>query len=398
MDPGFDVILGNPPYGNILSEAEREYIRFQYPFDVYSGRKGTWNIAPQFIVRCQSLIRHGGQIALLIPNSILRVGQFSRTREFLLNNWQLWQIADEGSPFSDVTLEMVTIFSRALKPSEDQKITIVSRRPEVRGPESLSRKRLAQGGYFVLYQDDIFDTIRGRGRTNVLRASRGRDIPHDHVRKDSNDTFNTPYATKGRSINRYRFCENHLRFADDWFKVDNGLLDSYTSRFLIATKNLPYPRVVMKPRGVIHGGGAVRIWIDDESVQPEVVGLVLNSRLVRFYCTRYLTNESRLTTCLNTGIVEEVPITEPEKPDIFSHLFRTLQTLHQNQTHNSKKVKRLESLADALVYNLYLGESFLQNLLEKSDLENGFDEDINNAIDQVMMNPVVQRIESYRRL
>jgi hypothetical protein len=399
VNPGFDVILGNPPYGNILSQAERNYIRSQYPFDVFSGRKGTWNIASQFIVRCQSLIRKGGQVALLIPNSILRVGQFSRTREFLLNNWRLWQIADEGNPFDDVTLEMVTVFACAKTPTYDQKVNIISRRPDVHSPESLRRTKLAQGRFFVLYQDAIFNMIRERGSPNILGASRGRDIPHDHVKKESSQTFTVPYATKGRSINRYRFCDDHLRFADDWFKSDDGLFDSYSNEFLVATKNLPYPRAVMKPKGVIHGGGAVRIWINNEDVSKEAIGLILNSRLVRYYCTRYLTNESRLTTCLNTGIVDEIPILTPEEPNLFSKLFSYLQTLYQTGCQSKKKVTNLESLADALVYDLYLGETVLHQLLEKTDLEaEEFDSDVSESIQHVMSLPIVQTIESYPRL
>ncbi|MBE0527541.1 MAG: N-6 DNA methylase, partial [Candidatus Thorarchaeota archaeon] len=126
---GFDIILGNPPYGNILNKDERDFIQTNYPFNVGGNRAGTWNSAAHFIVRASMLLRQDGELAFLIPNSILRVKQFRKTRQFLLEHLKLWKIVDEGSPFDDVTLEMVTIFCAKKKHENDFDVKVESRRP-----------------------------------------------------------------------------------------------------------------------------------------------------------------------------------------------------------------------------------------------------------------------------
>ncbi|MHA1928359.1 MAG: Eco57I restriction-modification methylase domain-containing protein, partial [Candidatus Thorarchaeota archaeon] len=54
---GFDIVIGNPPYGNIIPDKEKQIIRKTYRDSVSGGRGGTWNIASIFIVRSQMLLR-----------------------------------------------------------------------------------------------------------------------------------------------------------------------------------------------------------------------------------------------------------------------------------------------------------------------------------------------------
>ncbi|UCE11083.1 MAG: SAM-dependent DNA methyltransferase [Candidatus Thorarchaeota archaeon] len=353
---GFDVVVGNPPYGNILSEEERTVIKNQYGQYVNGGRNGTWNVASLFIVRSRFLLRTNGRLGLLLPNSILRVGQFAKTRQFMVENMKLEQIIDEGSPFDGVTLEMVSVFGRAASPDDDSPVHVLSRRPGLWETNKVPLHILGSGRLFVIYHDDLLGKIMQRGETGVLTAGRGRDIPHEHVKRENRGRFRVPYATSGRSVKRYRIDYDHVIHADDWFFGDPALTDSYNNEFLIATKNYPFPRCLMKPKGVLHGGGAVRIKALRDDLREEAIGLILNSTLSKFVCRRYLTNASQLTTCLNTGIMEEFPIIYPDDPAVFVLLFRTLQMLHQRTKHNEYRLEKeyLEKLSDALVYELYL--------------------------------------------
>jgi len=89
---GFDIVIGNPPYGNILSGEERGIIQSSYDTDVSGGRSGSWNVAALFVARSRMLMKKEGQLGFLLPNSILRVGQFSKIRDFILKDMQLWEI------------------------------------------------------------------------------------------------------------------------------------------------------------------------------------------------------------------------------------------------------------------------------------------------------------------
>lgn len=407
---GFDIIIGNPPYGSILSASQRRAISDMYGGLVSGGEDGTWNTAAFFIVRSRMLLNKGGEMGFIVPNSVLRVHQFSKTRSFLLEHMKMWEIADEGSPFQDVTLEMVSIFCCAEDDTGNHSIRVVSRRPGLEGMNSVQWEVLRSGRIFVLYYDDILAQILQRSVRDFMNASRGKDIPKAHVNRQSEGVYTVPYATKGRSVKRYGIDSEHLLHTDEWFRQDDVLMDSYSRRFLLATKNYPYPRCVMKPKGMIHGGGAVRIQPIDEGINLEALGAILNSRIVRYVCTRYLTNYSQLTTCMNTGIFEDMPIVYPRDDKPLALLFRGLSELHSRERLSSDQVKAtacLERVTDAITYSLYLGgeRDLVQTMKDAlnggrrlrnaEDLYKALDRaDVERSVRKVLENPTVKRIES----
>ncbi|MHA2070542.1 MAG: Eco57I restriction-modification methylase domain-containing protein [Candidatus Thorarchaeota archaeon] len=356
---GFDVLLGNPPYGNILSEMERHIISRTRISDVSSSRNGTWNIAALFIARSRELLRPNGHLGFLIPNSVLRTKQFFRARKLLLEEMSLWKIVDEASPFEGVTLEMVSIFCKPGDESEQHSVKVESRRPGIEWQGDVPRQILESSGVFPIYYDAILARILERTTKGWATARRGRDLSKSHVSKKQNQRHQVPYATSGRSVKRFHLDSRYLLFADDSFREDSGLRESHENNLLVATKNYPYPRCVMKPSGIIHGGGVVEIIPLRQDIQLDALGLILNSNLVRYMCIKYLTNYSQLTTCLNTGIMEELPLMLPKDQTVFRLLFRSLQDLHQNSNdlEQSNAIDSLEQIANALVYEMYLTDS-----------------------------------------
>jgi hypothetical protein len=361
---GFDVLLGNPPYGNILSALERNIISKTRRIDVSSSHKGTWNIAALFIARSIELLRSGGQLGFLIPNSVLRTRQFFLVRQLLLEKIPMWKIVDEASPFDGVTLEMVSIFCSASDSSDRKSVKVESRRTGINWQGEVPWNILESSSVFPIYYDDIMAKILARTSKGWATARRGRDLAKSHVSKEKNGQFQIPYATSGRSVKRFRFDSQHLIYADDSFREDSGLEQSHENALLVATKNYPYPRCVLKPKGMIHGGGIVEITPLRDNVQLEALGLILNSKLVKYICIKYLTNYSQLTTCLNTGIMEEVPLILPEDQNVFTQLFRSLQELHKETSirNHLDSIDSLEEISNALVYEMYLLDS--KTLLE----------------------------------
>lgn len=411
---GFDVVLGNPPYGCLLGPSEKLFIRRNYPFVVGGGRGGTWNSAAHFIVRARALLSVGGTLGFLVPNSILRVGQFSKTRSFLLDEMRLWKIIDEGSPFDDVTLEMITILCDNAEDQRGDLIEIESRRPGYEQSNKVERMVLKSSRVFPIYYDSTFAKILKRGERNLLMATRGRDIPKQHVSTTKTKEFTLPYITSGRSVQRFRIVPEYQVYVDDCYSNDEKLRGSFENELLVATKNYRYPRCVIKPAGTIHGGGIVNIIPLFEGADKRAIGLILNSNLIRHVCVRYLTNYSQLTTCLNTGIVDDIPLVRPRNPSVFAALFEVIsESYRANMGQKERRsVVLLENVANALVYDLYFGNGEkLQNCLERILLTDKFHnenlevicselrrDDVMRSIEEIMRSAVVRDVEKSLRI
>ncbi|OLS28262.1 MAG: Type IIS restriction enzyme Eco57I [Candidatus Thorarchaeota archaeon AB_25] len=396
--PGFDIVLGNPPYGSILGPIERRHILSMYQYSVGGGRDGTWNSAAHFLVRSLSLMKDDAQLGLLVPNSFLRVKQFAKTRDYLLNHTKLWKIVDEGSPFDDVTLEMVSLFCERTKVNGEHEIRVESRRYGLEQSNIVSSSVLKESRVFPIYHDHILAKILKRGQKHLLVAGRGRDIPKEHVRKKQTSKFKTPYITSGRSVQRYRLIDKHVFFCDDWFFQDSALKKSFENEFLVATKNYRYPRCILKARGITHGGGIVKITPLYHGADLRVLGLILNSKLVRQISIRYLTNYSQLTCCLNTGIMEELPLILPKQPQVYRELFDSLSQLHSSlEAHPDREgIPILERLADALVYSLYFGDDSLEQRVSRgiTNLSSTAQEpEVVKMIDEIFGDSIIQELE-----
>ena len=140
------------------------------------------------------LLRSGGHLGFLVPNSIVRVGQFTKTRRFLLRKMKLWEIVDEGSPFEGVTLEMVSIFCTAEDDNGDHDVRVISRRKDCKNTNNVPWRVLNNSRLFSLYYDNFYARIVNKGSRGIITAGRGRDIPVVHVSDKKSSVFRIPYA------------------------------------------------------------------------------------------------------------------------------------------------------------------------------------------------------------
>ncbi|SHF12331.1 Eco57I restriction-modification methylase domain-containing protein [Chryseobacterium takakiae] len=83
---GFDVVIGNPPYGIFISEKEKEYYNSYFPLTNYKT-----NLYILFIERMLQIF-HKGVIHFIIPKSLLFNSHYKTIRKELLNKVQINEI------------------------------------------------------------------------------------------------------------------------------------------------------------------------------------------------------------------------------------------------------------------------------------------------------------------
>ena len=81
----FDVIVGNPPYNARLDDKTKRKMKRLYPEICSSdGSPGNLNSAALFMRRSLDLLKEGGWLGFVVPNSILRVDSYKRLRQYIL--------------------------------------------------------------------------------------------------------------------------------------------------------------------------------------------------------------------------------------------------------------------------------------------------------------------------
>ena len=90
IDGGFDVILGNPPYGNILKDKEKEIMFF---YDTINANE----IAANFMERSLPVVRRNGFIGLVLANSIAINASTSTARTVIRENMSQSKMALFGT-------------------------------------------------------------------------------------------------------------------------------------------------------------------------------------------------------------------------------------------------------------------------------------------------------------
>ncbi len=107
---GFNVVLGNPPYIQLSKTVDITEAYKSYLIKTYNTSGGRLNTYIFFIHQGYNILKNSGELAYIIPNTILTQEYYKFTREFLLRNTKLHTIVNyDELPFESAIVEVVSI-------------------------------------------------------------------------------------------------------------------------------------------------------------------------------------------------------------------------------------------------------------------------------------------------
>lgn len=89
---GFDIVIGNPPYGAKLSKTEKDLFKKTYS-DVHMRTPDTFNY---FISKSFKILKDNGVLSFIVPNNLLFQNENTKTRSLLVNTYQLKSVTNLG--------------------------------------------------------------------------------------------------------------------------------------------------------------------------------------------------------------------------------------------------------------------------------------------------------------
>ncbi|UYZ63947.1 Eco57I restriction-modification methylase domain-containing protein [Hymenobacter weizhouensis] len=107
---GFDVVIGNPPYGAKLSKVDKDYLANSYPNSGTDTYIMFWELSVK-------LVKQGGLTGFIVPNTFLVTENNEKIRKLLFEETSIAEILEPFGVFSDAVVETVVMIIQNTKPT-----------------------------------------------------------------------------------------------------------------------------------------------------------------------------------------------------------------------------------------------------------------------------------------
>ena len=397
---GFDAVIGNPPWV-FTREVDFAVEMKRYIQDAYLGllegsqmgrakQSGKINLFAIFILQSLRLLRRGGLLGYIVPNTLLRATIYDVVRRYLLDTARITTIVDLGSQvFERVTACTIVVTLQKGQAEPAHLVQVI----EGLDPTCIgSAKYASQKGFlentsfvFSIHASEVACTLLNKvdgsclrlGNIAIIHAGGIATGPGKHkyiVDRKISDVYKP--LLEGKDIQRY-----HITFKDRFILYEREkLYRPRDERIFLADEKLVTRRI---------GGGnnALIVAYDDHQYytfnstnpvlsQPDtqwslkyILGL-LDSRLLNWYYISRYTNRSTLTVNVSKTFLEALPIacidfsdpTDRVRHDRVVEFVESMLKLHKDlqaakTDHDKKLIQRqigsTDKQIDQLVYELY---------------------------------------------
>jgi len=270
--PHYDIVVGNPPYGKVISNDKLLKIYKQGLIN-----KKTNNLFSFFL---EKAIQHADVVSLIIPKSFLSAPEFNETRK-LVSKFTISKIIDYGEKgFNGVKIETISIIVNTRQKKDRNKILIesyIKKYIKYKDQEYICSDEYP---YWLLYRDNFFDKVASKLRFDIFSAYRDRQIT-----KNITKLKGKVRVLKSRNIRSNEIIDilNYDTFVDEYKHLS---ISKYINRDkAVLVPNLTYnPRACFMPGNtIVDGSVAILLPKKNTKITKNDLAYYNSNEFVEFY-------------------------------------------------------------------------------------------------------------------
>ena len=361
IEEKFDIVIGNPPYVNLVRIPNEERDIYKKIFTVTKNKVDLYAF---FIEKSQELTKENGTLSFIIPQTWKATDSFLKLRQFILRHFTIKQIVNlEMGAFTAIVRPLVLLLKKDKE--ENYKINIYNSNfkhiSEININEILSKSNFAIDTDSSYSDKSLFNKIESGARPlgEIIQFTRGIKTSDDKRfigKINKNEEYKRVF--RGRNIKAYElnWQKEYMQYRPDLMREKVGCLP-HTKKLFEVPMKLVTQRVNSSMQLLVAIDFDSNYFLDTTNVSRHetldakysmlfLLGL-LNSKLINFWYSKNF----RMPTI---GLYElhSVPVKETEfAQEKISKLVKDI--LQFKKSGKEKDAKDMQFKIDELVYELY---------------------------------------------
>lgn len=347
---GFDVVIGNPPYGGNL--AKEEIKRFRETYDLKTSET-----AILFIEKGTKLLKTLGVQSYIIPKSFTFASNYNTARNYIEKGLNI--IVDCGKAFEEVKLE-ACIFQ--FKNGTQLPVYSSLQFTDNLTFEMLSVIDKSLKGEFGFFPNGLLENEIKIGKKisssgvflKDVAVNRRGCLLQDYL-KDEGEIK----VIGGKEIDRYgiRGVKGYVSKENISISNCNIKENSILVQNIVAHITKPISRIKIigclpnKDKDIVITDTLNQITLTNKNLSPEIIWSLLSSTLINWFVYLFIYGKAIRTMHFDNAVTDRIPIPNESKLTNGSIIKRVQKTLSLKS--NNQDTTTLEKEIDVMVYKLY---------------------------------------------
>lgn len=395
---GFDIVIGNPPYGILFNKEEKKFLENNLPA---FKRNNDFYVA--FMQLALNLLRDKGLFSFIIPNTYLTGSYFNEIKKYILEKTKIIKILDLGTNhvFKDPSVfnSIIVLQKESNKKNRDEnileflsfselheqnlidsdKVCTVVNIPQRKfidldwePKDKIVDKILAEGKTTIndfCYVKDVGFNYWSIGRGKKRGDSIGSKVLYDGPRQNPKDI---PFL-KGRDLTRYgyKFGNHWLRYNYKEYLQKNDIF-RFNPEFLEKVPKILYRQTADRIIATIdfrkyYLDKTIHLIVPKENKQVNLFFLlgVLNSKLMLYFYRETSREKGRAFAQVMTLDIKRIPLKFNKSIELGVEnlvkkrldLTEYLNSIGDKNTNQREKIEediqKMDTEIDELVYKIY---------------------------------------------